>query len=136
MAGIEVVRAAEEGDAGLRRELGQSMALARERAFDIGQMSGEWSASMTYWGMVRSFPSWKAINPLWNPGCPGPSVAVVMADGLEHEAERVEPEHGEVRRRVLRPLLRRVEHGAAGLRHVAVDEVHRVAGGDDEGEML
>ena len=38
---------------------------------------------------------------------PAGSVAVVVADGFEHEAERVEPERREVRRRVLRELLRR-----------------------------
>ena len=61
MPGVEVERAGDEGDARLGGELGQVLAHAlngamRLRLFDEGQMSGEWSARMTYWGMARS--SW------------------------------------------------------------------------------
>ena len=51
------------------------------------------------------------------------SVAVVVADGLEHEAEGVEPEGHEVGRRVLRPFLG-AWRTVPPPRHVGVDVVH------------
>src|ERR1700679_3523667 len=104
------------------------MARTRLLLFDVGQISGGCSARMGYWGM--------SVILLWTEGdhrprgrcCPASSVAVVMAHGLEHDAERIEPERGEVRRRVLRPLLGRVHDGAARSHDMSVHVVHRTAG--------
>ena len=59
MRGVEVEQVDDEGDARLGGELRQILtqalnSAARLRLFDEGQMSGEWSARMAYWGMGRS----------------------------------------------------------------------------------
>jgi hypothetical protein len=45
----------------------------------------------------------------------------VVTDGLEHEAERVQPEGDEVRRRVLRELLGLMDYLTAQLHDSAMD---------------
>lgn len=49
------------------------------------------------------------------------SIAFVMAHGFEHDSERVEPECGEVGRRVLRELLRVVHYLSSEFCHAGMN---------------
>ena len=63
-------------------------------------------------------------------------VPVVVADHFEHHAERVEPEHREVGRRILRKRLRRMDDLAAEAPDKLMDVADRRPGLDHERKML
>ena len=64
------------------------------------------------------------------------SVSVVVADGFEHEAERIEPEGGEVVGPVLREVARLVQDRRTQPRHELVGHAHSTSRAHDEGEVL
>jgi hypothetical protein len=81
----------------------------------------------TFWFETR-IEAAPRIRQFWRAG----PLPIVMADGFEHETERVQPEAREVRRRILRPALGSMDLAPAQRQRGFVHIAHLLERGGDE----